>query len=74
LLAWAWFDKPLLGLAMAAALVINLLASGIFGSLIPLLLRQLNIDPALASGVLLNTLTDGIGFFAFLSIGTWILL
>jgi len=73
-LAWAWFGKPLLGVAMGAALVINLFASGLFGAVIPLLLRQLRIDPALASGVLLNTLTDGIGFFSFLGIGTWILL
>jgi len=73
-LAWAWFDQPLLGVAMALALLINLFASGLFGSIIPLILRQLKIDPALASGVLLNTLTDGIGFFSFLAIGTWILL
>jgi magnesium transporter len=51
-----------------------LFASGLFGSIIPLILRQLKIDPALASGVLLNTLTDGIGFFSFLALGTWILL
>ncbi len=73
-LAWAWFDKPLLGVAMALALIINLFASGLFGSVIPLVLRQLKIDPALASGVLLNTLTDGIGFLSFLALGTWILL
>lgn len=73
-LAWAWFDRPLLGAAMAAALLINLLASGLFGAVIPLLLRRLSIDPALASGVLLNTLTDGIGFFSFLALGTWLLL
>jgi len=73
-LAWAWFGKPLLGVAMGLALIINLLASGFFGTVIPLLLRRLNIDPALASGVLLNTLTDGLGFFSFLALGTWILL
>ncbi len=73
-LAWVWFDLPQLGIAMGLALIINLIASGLFGSIIPLVLRQLNIDPALASGVLLNTLTDGIGFFSFLALGTWILL
>jgi magnesium transporter len=73
-LAWLWFGKPLLGVAMGLALVINLFASGLFGSIIPLVLRHLKIDPALASGVLLNTLTDGIGFFSFLALGTWILL
>ena len=73
-LSWLWFGWPELGVAMALALLINLLASGFFGSVIPLILRQLNIDPALASGVLLNTLTDAIGFFSFLALGTWILL
>ncbi len=74
LITWSWLNQPWLGITLGLALICNLLASGIFGALIPLILRKLNIDPALASGVLLNTLTDALGFFSFLALGSWILI
>lgn len=67
-----WFGDYTIGLAIAAALVINLSAGGIAGTLLPLLLRRLGIDPALAGGVLLNTVTDVVGFFSFLGLATWL--
>jgi len=55
-------------------MMINLLVAGLAGSLIPLALKKMNIDPALASGILLTTLTDVIGFFAFLGLAQTMLL
>ena len=52
----------------------NLLAAGIAGASIPLFLKRLNIDPALAGGVVLTTVTDIVGIFAFLGTATWFLL
>jgi magnesium transporter len=73
-LAWAWFGKPLLGAAIALALLANMLYAGFFGASIPLVLKRFGIDPAVASGVLLTTITDGAGFFTFLGLATIILL
>ena len=64
-----------LGLLTApAAMAINLLAAALSGVAIPLLLKRLAIDPALAGGVVLTTVTDVIGFLAFLGLGTLLLL
>lgn len=60
-----------LALLMAAAIVINLVVAAVFGTLLPLLLKKLHIDPALAGSVLLMTATDVIGFAAFLGLATW---
>ena len=68
------FGSPLLGMVLAAALVINLLVAALGGILVPLTLDRLNLDPALAAGTFVTTLTDVIGFFAFLGLATWILL
>lgn len=73
-IAWIWFKMPLLGLVIAMAMLINLALSGIFGAVVPLTLKKLNIDPAIGSSVLLTTATDIIGFFSFLGLATWILL
>ncbi|MDR2638458.1 MAG: magnesium transporter [Helicobacteraceae bacterium] len=73
-LAWAWFKTPLLGVAIALALLSNMLYAGFFGAGIPLILKRFGIDPAVASGVLLTTITDGAGFFTFLGLATLILL
>ncbi|MDX1824295.1 MAG: magnesium transporter, partial [Thiohalomonadales bacterium] len=69
-IANVWFDDPRLGLIIAAAIVINLLAAAIAGATIPLLLRRLGADPALGGGVVLTTVTDVVGFFAFLGLAT----
>ncbi len=73
-LSWIWFKDPALGAVIAAAMIINLFAAALAGVTVPLLLRRLNIDPALAGGVVLTTVTDVVGFLSFLGLGTAILL
>lgn len=69
-----WFDNVQIGGIIAAALVINLVVAAFSGVVIPFALRKLSIDPALAGGVILTTVTDVIGFMAFLGIATVLLL
>ncbi len=71
--AW-WFGRWEIGLVIALALATNLLAAALAGFGVPMLLRRLNIDPALAGGVVLTTITDVVGLVAFLGIGTLLLL
>jgi magnesium transporter len=68
IVAYMWFSQPLLGLIIAASMVINLLMAGFFGAFIPLLLKRLHIDPAIGSTVILTTVTDVVGFFSFLGL------
>jgi magnesium transporter len=63
-----------IGLIVGASMLINILASSIAGVSIPFLLRRMGIDPALASGVLMVTLTDVLGFVTFLGLASWWLL
>jgi magnesium transporter len=63
-----WFGNDELGLVIAAAMVVNFLVAALAGILIPLTLDYLDIDPAVASGVFVTTLTDVVGFFAFLGL------
>jgi magnesium transporter len=72
-IAFVWFDNYRLGLVIALSMIINLLAAGFFGASIPLMLKNIGIDPAVASSVLLTTVTDVLGFFAFLGLATLIL-
>ncbi len=65
-----WFDDWNIGFIMAAALVINLVTAGLVGAILPLLLTRLKIDPALAGGVVLTTVTDVVGFVSFLGLAT----
>ncbi len=76
LLASFWFPEygSTLGLIIAAAIMINLIAAGLAGALIPLTLQRLDIDPALASGTILTTVTDVIGFLSFLGLASIFLL
>jgi magnesium transporter len=74
LVATAWFQDMQIGLIIAAALIINLVCAALAGFGIPLILKRAGIDPALAGTVLLTTVTDVIGFMAFLGLGTWYLL
>lgn len=74
LLAVAWFGDWGLGGVLGLAILINLLCAAIAGLAIPLVLRRMGIDPALAGSVILTTVTDVIGFFAFLGLATlWLL-
>ena len=68
--AWLWFGDPQIPLVIAAATVINLLAAATAGVVIPMILRSLGVDPALAGGVILTTVTDVVGFVAFLGLAT----
>ena len=74
LIAWVWFSMPMLGVVIALSMIINLFSAGFFGSVIPLLLQKLDIDPAVGSSVLLTTVTDVVGFFSFLGLASIMLL
>jgi len=76
IIASLWFPEigVKLGIIIGLAMIINLLAAGFSGALIPLTMRRLHIDPALASGTILTTVTDVVGFFAFLGLATIFLL
>ena len=69
--ASAWFQDWTLGLIIALAIIINLVTAAFTGAALPLLLKRLKIDPALAGGVVLTTVTDVVGFFSFLGLATW---
>jgi magnesium transporter len=73
-IAYLWFDLPMLGLVIAMAMVANLFTAGFFGAIIPLTLKRFGVDPAIGSTVLLTTVTDVVGFFSFLGLATVILL
>ena len=74
LVSMYWFDDGLLGLIIGLAMVLNLIVAGFAGTIIPLTLDRLKIDPALASGVILTTITDVFGFLSFLGLATIFLL
>ncbi len=67
-LAAIWFQSAILGMVIATAMVINLIAAGLFGAGIPLMLDRIGTDPAVSSTVLLTTVTDVIGFLSFLGL------
>ena len=73
-IAGLWFSDKMLGLVIALAMIINLIIAGFAGIFIPLTLSKLKIDPALASGVILTTLTDVVGFLSFLGLATILLI
>ena len=73
-IAMIWYDDIPLGFVMAAAILLNLVAGALAGALIPGILRRMNIDPALAGGVVLTTVTDVIGIVAFVGLATYILI
>ena len=70
LVAFLWFGSLNIAAIIAVAITINLLVATLSGALLPLLLERLGIDPALAGGVILTTVTDVIGFMAFLGLAT----
>ena len=65
-----WFKQIDLSIIIAASMVLNMIVAGLFGILIPVTLKKMNIDPALASSVFVTTVTDVIGFLSFLGIGS----
>ena len=71
MVAGFWFRDANLGGIIAAAMIINMFAAALAGILIPLVLDRFKIDPAVASAVFVTTVTDCVGFFAFLGLATW---
>jgi magnesium transporter len=70
-IATFWFGNTQLGLVMGVAIIVNLIAAGLAGVLIPLGLERAGVDPAVASGPFVTTVTDIVGFFAFLGVATF---
>jgi magnesium transporter len=68
IIAAYWFDDPMIGIIIATAMVINLITAALTGSLLPVLLKSIKIDPALAGSVILTTVTDVTGFLSFLGL------
>ena len=71
---YAWFGSPLLGVVIGVAMIVNLVVAGFSGVLVPIALERVRIDPALASGSLVTTVTDVVGFFTFLGLASLVLL
>ena len=74
IITFIWFQQPLLGLVIALAIMVNLATAGLIGSMIPLLIKKFGGDPAIASPLLLTTVTDAMGFFVFLGLAGIILI
>lgn len=66
-----WFGNAALSVVIALAMIINMFSAGLAGILIPIVLDKLKADPAIASGVFVTTVTDVVGFFAFLGLAAW---
>jgi magnesium transporter len=66
-----WFKQLNLSLLIAVSMILNMIVAGLFGILVPVSLKKLNIDPALASSVFVTTITDVIGFLSFLGLGSF---
>ncbi|AIW16684.1 magnesium transporter [Vibrio tubiashii] len=73
-LAGLWFQSTILGATIALAIVVNIITAALFGVLIPIILDKLKLDPALAGSVILTTVTDVVGFFAFLGTASLVML
>jgi len=66
-----WFNDIQLSLVISIAMVLNMIVAGLFGILVPVSLKKINIDPAIASSVFVTTITDVIGFLSFLGVGAY---
>ena len=73
-IAFLWFKQANIGMVIAAAMIINLIIAAFSGAAIPLILRKLGIDPAIAGSVVVTTVTDIVGLFVFLGLATIFLL
>jgi magnesium transporter len=72
--AYLWFRNPLISVAIAGAMVINLFFAALAGVMIPITMRRMGVDPAIAGSIVVTVATDAIGFFSFLGLGTVLLL
>ncbi|WP_100751810.1 magnesium transporter [Vibrio salilacus] len=73
-LAGLWFQSTVLGATIALAIIVNIITAAMFGVLIPIVLDKLKLDPALAGSVILTTVTDVVGFFAFLGTASLVMI
>jgi len=74
LVGFFWFGSSIIGWVLALAMVLNMVIAGLAGTVVPVLLEKIGVDPALASGAFVTTVTDVVGFFAFLGLAAWMLL
>ena len=72
-ISFLWFKSYMLSVVIALSIIITLFCAGFFGAIIPLVLKRLNIDPAIGSTVILTTVTDMMGFFSFLALAKMLL-
>lgn len=73
-IAWLWFHDPKLGMVIGAAMVTNIFIAGLAGTLVPILLTKMKIDPAISSSIFVTTITDIVGFSSFLGLATLFLM
>ena len=73
LIVQAWFQDIQLSLIISISMVLTMVVAGLFGILVPVTLKKMNIDPAIASSVFVTTITDVIGFVSFLGVGAYFL-
>ena len=66
-----WFNDITLSLIISISMVLNMIVAGLFGILVPITLKKIKIDPAIASSVFVTTITDVIGFLSFLGVGAY---
>ena len=71
--AYLWKGNYMLGLVLGGAMTINIVVAGVVGTLVPLILKKLNVDPAIASSIFVTTFTDAVGFLSFLGLATVLL-
>jgi magnesium transporter len=74
LVGYFWFGSSIIGWVLALSMVLNMVVAGLAGTMIPVALEKIGTDPALASGAFVTTVTDVVGFFAFLGLAAWMLL
>ena len=72
-LTYFWKGDPLLGLILGVAMITNMLVAALAGTLVPVVLKMLRVDPAVATGVVVTTFTDCSGFLSFLGLATLLL-
>ncbi|CAB1075600.1 hypothetical protein JY97_10275 [Alkalispirochaeta odontotermitis] len=65
-MAWTWYGNPFLGLVIGLGMLVNLVLAGLSKVSIPLIMKKIGIDPAQSSSIILTTVTDVVGFIAFL--------
>ena len=70
LVAYLWKGSFVLGVVLGGAMIINVALAGVVATLIPLILKRMNVDPAIASGIFVTTFTDVVGFLSFLGLAT----